>query len=56
MVNSSHRQMKEKEGRRIAVVDTFNVADKRIQELTTKLNEVDKDKKIAEAALQGVEK
>ena len=56
MVNSSHRQMKEKEGRRIAAVDTFNVADKRIQELTTKLNEVDKDKKIAEAALQGVEK
>ena len=56
MVNSSHKQMKEKEGRRIAAVDTFNVADKRIQELTTKLNEVDKDKKIAEAALQGVEK
>ena len=56
MANNSHRQMKEEEGRRITVVDAFNVAGKRIQELTTKLNEVDKDKKIAEAAFQGVEK
>ena len=32
------------------------MADKKIQELTTKLNEADRDKKSAEAALQGVER
>ena len=30
MVNSSHRQMKEEEGRCIAVVDAFNVTDRKI--------------------------
>ena len=30
MVNSSHRQMKEKEGRCIAAVDAFNVTDRKI--------------------------
>ena len=52
MVNSSHRQMKEEEGRHIAAMDAFNVAEKRLQELTTKLNKVDRDKKSTEAALQ----
>ena len=33
LVNSSHRQMKDEDGRHIAVVDAFNVAEKRIQEL-----------------------
>ena len=56
MANNSHRQMKEEEGRRITVVDAFNVADKRIQELTTKLNEANRAKKSIEAALQGVER
>ena len=56
MVNFSHRQMKEKEGRYIATVDAFNMAEKRIQELKNKLTEVERDKKSAEAALEGVEK
>ena len=30
MVNSSHRQMKEEEGRFIAAVDAFNVTDRKI--------------------------
>ena len=30
MVNSSHWQMKEEEGRFIAVVDAFNVTDRKI--------------------------
>ena len=51
MVNNSHRQMKQEEGRRIAVVDAFNVVDKKIQELTTKLNETDRDKKSTKVAL-----
>ena len=30
MVNNSHWMMKEEEGRRITVVDAFNVAEKRV--------------------------
>ena len=56
MVNFSHKQMKEEEGRRIAVVDAFNVVENKIQELTTKLNEANRDKKHAEASLLGVER
>ena len=48
LLNNSHRQMKDEEGRRIAIVDTFNVAEKRIEELNTKLTEADRDKKSAE--------
>ena len=48
--------MKEEEARCIEAVDTFNVVEKRIQELTTKLNESDRDKKSAETALEGVER
>ena len=56
MVKFSHKQMKEEEGRRIAVVDAFNVVENKIQELTTKLNEANRDKKRAKASLQGVER
>ena len=45
MVNNSHKQMKEGEGRRIAAMDTFKVTKKRIHELNTKLTEAEKDKK-----------
>ena len=48
--------MKEEEGRRIVVVDAFNMAEKRLQELTTKLNKTDRDKKSVEAALQGAKR
>ena len=48
--------MKEEEGRCIVVVDAFNMAEKRLQELTTKLNKTDRDKKSAEAALQGAKR
>lgn len=55
-MNSSHRQMKDEDGRHIAVVGAFNVAEKRIQELKNKLIEADGDKKSVEVALQGVER
>ena len=48
--------MKEEEARCIEAIDTFNVAEKRIQDLTTKLNESDRDKKSVEIALEGVER
>ena len=51
LVNNSYRQMKDEERRRIAVVDAFNVAKKRIQELNNKLTKADRDKKNVEAAL-----
>ena len=56
LVNSSHRQMKDEDGRHIAVVGAFNVAEKRIQELKNKLIKADGDKKSIEVALQGVER
>ena len=56
LLNSSHKQMKEEEGRRIAAMDAFNVAENRIQELNKKLTEADKDKKSAETALEGAKR
>ena len=47
--------MKE-EGRRIADVEAFNVANKRINKLKNKLTEAEKDKKSAEAALDSIER
>lgn len=51
MVKNSHRKMKDEEGRRIATLDAFNVAEKQIQELNKKLTEVNRDKKSTKVAL-----
>ncbi|XP_075634193.1 uncharacterized protein LOC142606742 [Castanea sativa] len=56
LVNNSHRQIKEEEGRRIAAVDSFALGEKRIHELNTKLTEADRERKSAKAALQGAER
>ena len=48
--------MKDEEVKRIVAVEAFRVVDKKSQEITTKLTEVEKDKKSAEAALDGAEK
>ena len=56
LVNKSHQQIKEEEGRQIATVEAFSLAKKRIQEINTKLIKVDRDNKSAEAALQGTER
>lgn len=55
-MNGSHRQMKDEEAKRIAAVEAFKVAEKKIQELNIKLIEVDREKKSTEAALQGAVK
>ena len=39
MINHSHQQMKEEEGRHIVAMDAFHVAKKRIQVLKKKLTE-----------------
>ena len=56
LVNFSHRQMKDEEGRRVIAVEAFNVVEKRVKELNAKLTKVEKDKKSVEAALEGAER
>jgi len=48
--------MKDEEARRIVTMEAFKVADKKSQELTTKLIEVERDRKSTEVAFNGVEK
>ena len=48
--------MKDEEVKRIVAVEAFRVVDKKSQEITTKLTEVERDKKSVEAALDGAEK
>lgn len=55
-MNFSHRQMKDEDGRQVTAVEAFNVAEKRVKELNTKLTKVKKDKKSVEAALEGAER
>ncbi|XP_030931098.1 uncharacterized protein LOC115956982 [Quercus lobata] len=55
-VNYSHRKMKEEEGRRIAAMDAFHVAEKINQELKRKLLEEERERKSAVAALDNIER
>ena len=48
--------MKDDESRRIVVVVSFNVAEKRVKELNTKLTEAEREKKSVEAALERAER
>ena len=48
--------MKEEEGRRVAAMKAFELAEKKSQDLNAKLVEVDWDKKSAEAALDRMER
>ena len=56
MVNYSQRRMKEEEGRRIAAMDAFHIAEKSNQELKSKLQEEEKERKSITAALNTMEK
>ena len=47
IVNSSHRKMKEEEGKRIVAIDAFHMAEKSNQELKSKLTKVEKGKRSA---------
>ena len=55
LVTKSHGQMKEEEGRRIAVLEAFSLVEKRIQELNNQRTEADWERKSTEAALHGVD-
>ena len=56
IVISSHRLAKDEEGRRIATVKAFKIANKKSQDLMAKLAKVDHAKKCAKAALDVVER
>ena len=56
MVDYSHHQMKEEEGRWIAAVDAFHMAEKSNQELKSKLTEVEKEKRSAKVALDNAKR
>ena len=56
IVISSHKAMKEEEGRRIAAMKAFELAKKNSQYLNAKLVEADWGKKSVEAALDRVER
>ena len=56
MVSDSYKQMKEEEGRRIAAVEAFTLSEQRIKDLNTKLTKAIREKKSAEAALEGAER
>lgn len=55
-MDRAHAQQKDEEVRRISIVKTLVMAEKKIKELSTKLIEVDRERKRAEAALAGAEK
>lgn len=55
-VDDSYKQMKEDEARCIAAVDAFNLAKQRIKDLKVKLTEANRNRKSAEAILEGVER
>ena len=55
-MNSSHRKMKEEEGRQIATVDVFHIAEKSNQELKSKLTKAKRAKRSAEAALDSAKR
>ena len=48
--------MKEEKAKCIATMEAFRVVEKKSQQLTTKLTEAERDKRSAEAILDGVER
>ena len=56
LVDISHRQMKDEEGRRVAIVEAFKVAKKRLKESDAKLTKAERGRKSTEVALDGVER
>ena len=56
LVDISHRQMKDEEGRRVATVEAFKVAEKRLKESNAKLTKAERGRKSTEVALDGVER
>ena len=56
LVDYSHWLYKNEEGRRIVVVESFNVAKKSLKDLKIHLSQSENDRKSAAAALEGAER
>ena len=55
-MNHAHAQLKDEEARRVSVVKTLAMAEKKIKDLGIKLTEADRERKSAEAVLAGAKK
>ena len=56
LVDASHRQMKDEEGRRVVVVEAFKVVEKRLKESDAMFIEAKMGGKSAEAAVDNTER
>ena len=56
LVDISYRQMKDEKGRRVAIVEAFKGAEKRLKESDAKLTEAERGRKSTEVALDRVER
>ena len=56
ITNHCYWQMKKEEGRRNAAVEAFNVAEKRVNEMESKMAKMGRDKKNDEATLDNAER
>ena len=56
LVDYSHWQYKSEEGRRIAAVEAFNVAEKSLKDLKVQLSQPKNDRKSTVATLEGAER
>lgn len=52
-VEKAHKQWKDEEGRRLALVATLNASKQKVKDLTAKLTEATRDKQSAKGALLG---
>ena len=55
-VDQAHAQLKDEETRRISAIKSLVVAEKKMEDLGTKLTEADKERKSIEAAITGTKK
>ena len=55
-MDHAHAQLKDEEARRVSVVKTLAMAEKKIKDLGIKLTEADRERKSAEAVLAGAKK
>ena len=56
LVDASHRQMKDEEGRRVVAVEAFKVVEKRLKESNAKFIEAKMGRKSAEATVNNAER
>ena len=56
LVDYSHWQYKSEEGRRIATVEAFNVAEKSLKDLKVQLSQSENDRKSSVTTLEGAER